>query len=145
MATITGTQGKDTLYGSQGTDLIVGLDGDDLLNLNCSTGADRMLGGSDKLYGHGGDDRLIGDAGNDTLDGGPGADRMFGGPGNDLDFAAAGDACLEANGGGHDHVYSNAKLTTLSDNVEALTLVVGAGGLSSGHGNDGANMLSGNV
>ncbi len=70
-ATVTGTNGNDTLRGGGKADRLVG------------------KGGNDKLFGAGGNDVLNGGPGNDLLVGGPGADKLSCGAGNDI---ARGDA-----------------------------------------------------
>ena len=59
MATITGTDGVDTLQGGADADLIIGLSGDD------------------SLSGGAGDDSLSGQGGNDSIDGGDGRDTVY--------------------------------------------------------------------
>ena len=73
MATITGTDGVDTLQGGADADLVIGLSGDDALS------------------GEAGNDILDGGSGNDTLRGGDGSfDFLIGGVGNDLIDGGAG-------------------------------------------------------
>jgi Ca2+-binding RTX toxin-like protein len=75
-ATITGTEGNDTLMGTAGSDVIVGLGGrDDISGL---AGNDLICGGSgrDTLRGGKGNDRLYGEAGKDILRGGAGRDKQ---------------------------------------------------------------------
>lgn len=94
MATITGTNGNNTLWGTQWADIMRGLGGNDYLN---------GQGGNDTLDGGAGADKLDGGAGNDTLDGGDGIDALFGGIGNDTLVGGSGDDYL--NGGpGHDWI-----------------------------------------
>ena len=75
MATITGTNGKNTLTGTNSKDTIVALDDDDIA---------AGLGGNDSIDGGNGNDSLFGGTGNDTILGGLGADLIHGGAGNDL-------------------------------------------------------------
>ncbi len=101
--------------------------------------------GNNSLSGAAGDDTLVGGAGNDTLDGGAGADAMTGGTGNDTYVVDnAGDTVSENAGEGTDIVQSSitASLTTLSANVENLTLT-GAAAID-GTGNALGNVLTGN-
>jgi hypothetical protein len=82
-ATLTGTDGKNSLAGTSVNDVIVGLGGNDVVR--GLAGADRLCGGrgKDKVSGGTGKDRLFGERGNDILRGGPGADRLVGGKGRD--------------------------------------------------------------
>ncbi len=99
-------------------------------------GADNGLDGLD------GSDTLLGGAGADTLDGGLGADSLVGGTGNDAYFVDdAGDAALEAAGGGADTISASIDFT-LVDEVEAL-LLTGTSD-TSGTGNAQGNQISGN-
>lgn len=92
MATLTGTDGDDTLEGGGGRDTLLGLDGDDLLRggghedeICGEAGSDSLFGGSrvDDLDGGEGPDRLLGGDANDWLFGGAGHDRLLGGTGSD--------------------------------------------------------------
>ncbi len=74
-ATITGTNGDDTLYGSNAGDVISALDGNDKVI---------GRGGNDTVYGGAGNDRINGQAGNDVLEGQDGEDWIVGGAGNDI-------------------------------------------------------------
>ena len=115
MATIRGTNKKQTLTGTNA---------------------------KDKIFGLGGNDTLLGLGGNDTLDGGTGRDTMKGGKGNDTYIVDnVGDRTIEKAGQGSDLVKS--KVTyTLSANVDQLTLT-GAGNIN-GTGNTLANVITGN-
>lgn len=73
-ASITGTEGADTLRGDAVANIIHGLGGNDTLY----GGA-----GNDTLNGGSGSDWLYGDDGDDVLDGGAGDDRLSGDRGND--------------------------------------------------------------
>jgi Ca2+-binding RTX toxin-like protein len=74
MASIYGSNIKETLNGTINDDYIFGFDGDDILN-----GGD----GNDYLDGGNGNDSLDGGNGNDSLDGGNGNDLLKGGKGVD--------------------------------------------------------------
>ena len=85
---------------------------------------------------------LVGNTGNNTLNGGAGADSMAGGTGNDTYVVDnVGDIILEAAGEGTDLVQSSVT-TTLSANVENLTLTGSAA--INGTGNTLANVMLGN-
>jgi len=113
----------ENLIGSMGNDA---LHGNDLNN--------SLVGGygNDWLNGRDGNDNLQGGAGNDGLYGGTGNDTMTGGQGDDTYFVdSAGDAVIEAVGGGKDTVLTSLESYTLGDNVENLNLgfvgIIGAG------------------
>ncbi|MEY4765486.1 MAG: hypothetical protein RI907_2159, partial [Pseudomonadota bacterium] len=99
-------------------------------------------GGNDTLSGAAGNDTLTGYAGNDLLDGGTGNDSLVGGLGNDTYVVdAAGDSVVENLGEGTDLVNASVT-TTLSANVENLTLTGTAAINGTGNGLD--NVLTGN-
>jgi Ca2+-binding RTX toxin-like protein len=107
-------------------------------------GADSLSGnsGNDTLLGGGGKDTLLGGGGNDLLDGGTGDDSMVGGAGNDTFMVdSAGDAVVEAAGGGTDVVRASISYT-LADHIEALELT-GTAALN-GTGNAADNTITGN-
>ncbi|MFM9936857.1 MAG: calcium-binding protein [Novosphingobium sp.] len=117
-------------------------DGDAVLLGGTAADALTGAGGNDLLDAGGGADTLAGGAGNDTLDGGEGADSMAGGAGDDIYYAdQVGDTISEADGEGHDLVFS-ANSFTLGAQVEDLILS-GLGAID-GIGNDEANGLYGN-
>ncbi len=96
------------------------------------------------LVGGAGADTLRGYQGNDTLDGGTGADFMYGGAGDDVYVVDnMNDFVSEQFGEGTDTVLSSAGFVALSDDIENLTLVAGAGWIS-GIGNALDNVLIGN-
>jgi Ca2+-binding RTX toxin-like protein len=114
------------------------------LVLNGDGGANTLIGSAenDTINGLGGNDVLIGAAGNDAIDGGADADAMVGGAGDDTYVVDnAGDAVIENAGEGTDTVQSSIS-TTLSANVENLTLT-GAAPIS-GSGNAAGNVITGN-
>jgi Ca2+-binding RTX toxin-like protein len=118
MATITGTNGADSLNGTEEDDLIQGLAGEDT---------------------------LLGNGGNDVLDGGAGADNMFGGVGDDTYLVNnPNDLVSEALDEGYDTVRANLDWA-LEENVEALELVRSSGNnaVLRGWGNSGDNNLTG--
>ncbi|MCL1481092.1 MAG: hypothetical protein MH213_07060 [Marinobacter sp.] len=95
------------------------------------------------LAGGAGNDTLIGGEGNDWLLGGAGADSMSGGTGNDTySVDNAGDIVIENLNAGVDVVEASIS-TTLTDNVENLTLV-GTGAIA-GTGNALDNVITGNA
>lgn len=98
--------------------------------------------GADSMLGTSASDTLSGAAGDDTLDGAGGSDRMAGGTGNDVYYVRqTGDVVGENAGEGTDHVHSFVS-TTLSDNVENLSLRSAA--VINGTGNTLNNTISGN-
>ncbi len=83
-ATITGTEGDDSLAATESDDVIAALGGND--SVKGADGDDLVCGGagSDTLKGGAGNDRLVGEGGKDTLSGGGGeGDVCKGGPGRD--------------------------------------------------------------
>ena len=96
-ATITGTDGNDTLVGTPQRDVIAALGGNDTV---------QALGGDDKVCGGDGDDQLNGTEGNDDIDGGVGDDSHDGGVGDDIlrggdgnDFLDGGTGTDDGDGG----------------------------------------------
>jgi hypothetical protein len=83
VATLVGSNGKDTLVGTNGNDVIAALGGNDLVK--GKKGNDRIClgGGKDTGRGAGGKDRILGQQKNDRLAGGPSNDRLNGGSGRD--------------------------------------------------------------
>ncbi len=128
-ATITGTQGDDSLEGTSGRDVIAGLGGDDEIvgrdgndlicgglgadivrsgrggdHLEGGEGPDVLIGGSgaDSVRGRAGLDLLRGSRGDDYLSGGDGEDRIAGQAGDDrLAGGESRHAPNEANAGDH--------------------------------------------
>lgn len=94
------------------------------------------------LQGHGGRDTLLGGAGDDLLLGGAGADRSAGGAGHDrYQVDDAGDAVVEAAGGGEDAVWALAASWASPDHVEAVYLA-GAARLLRGAPNTGQQLVA---
>jgi Ca2+-binding RTX toxin-like protein len=114
--TLVGNSGNNTLYG---------------------------MGGLDRIYGGGGNDTLYGGDGNDVeLNGGTGDDTMIGGAGSERYYVdSTSDRVIENPGEGFELVYASADYT-IGPNIEALTLVNGAGDIN-GWGNDIDNELLG--
>lgn len=99
---------------------------------------------SDALYGGAGNDILQGSgAGNDTLDGGIGADTLIGGIGNDSYYVDSSlDVIVEALNSGEDTVYSSINISSISENIENMTLI---GKAINATGNARANTVTGNA
>ncbi len=146
--TLSGGGGNDTLLGGRDRDRLDGGDGDD--SVDGGGGADRILfgAGSDTVTGGAGDDLLVWQSG-DTL-----ADRIDGGDGTDLlrllltpeqaaDPEIAADLAfwrvLSGLGGNGRMVFDSLALTV--ENIEAIEIVTGTGGLAA---NDDALELNEN-
>lgn len=87
---------------------------------------------------------LSGNVGNDILNGGGGADVMAGAAGDDLYYVNdAGDNVIEDEGQGNDSIMSSVTYSLEGRFVETLTLLGTA--VLNAYGNDGANILNGNV
>jgi Ca2+-binding RTX toxin-like protein len=97
------------------------------------------------------DDTLTGNAGSNKLNGGIGRDRMAGGDGDDIYVIDnAGDAIVEAGGGGVDKAVSTAVDLRLAANIETGKLLgvldldlAGNGGANRLQGNGGGNAIEG--
>ncbi|HEY9105960.1 MAG TPA: cadherin-like domain-containing protein, partial [Roseateles sp.] len=174
---LAGGAGDDTMDGGEGNDTYdVDSAGDTVIekpaegidtvrsSINYTLGADLenlTLTGTTALQGTGNaaDNVLVGNEaantlrgldGNDTLDGGLGADTLIGGTEDDTYVIDnAGDQIIELQGEGIDTVRSRIT-TTLSDNVENLTLIginaINGGGNALDNvivGNDAANVIDG--
>jgi VCBS repeat-containing protein len=167
--TLDGGAGADLLIGGTGDDTYIvdnlgdtpvelagqGIDtvksnltwtlGQNLENLTL-TGTDTIDGTGNELdnilTGNAAANTLTALAGNDTLDGGAGADTLIGGSGNDTYIVDnAGDLVIENTGEGVDLVKASVT-TTLSANVENLTLTGTA--VIDGTGNELDNVIVGN-
>jgi Ca2+-binding RTX toxin-like protein len=115
MATIHGTNGKDTIY-------------------NPFT-----LTGSDEIYGHDGDDAIYAWTGNDIVYGGAGADRLYGGAGSDTASYSDSDALVNVSlltGLG----FSG---TAQGDTLDSIENLIGSSYSDLLIGNNGANVLEG--
>ena len=111
--------------------------------------------GDDTITGGLANDFLVGGAGSDTLAGGAGNDTYLGGGGNDTFFVEdAGDALIEAAGGGTDIVYSSVSyqlaagqeveiLSTISNGGLAALNLIGNELSQTIYGNAGANIIDG--
>lgn len=168
--TLTGSSGNDVLDGGTGADSMAGGlgndtyvvdEGADVVSEVLNEGTDLVqsgisytlganlenltLTGSENLNGTGNtlNNVLSGNAGNNILDGAAGADSLIGGLGDDTYLVDnSSDVITEAIGGGFDTVSASAN-TTLSANLENLTLT-GTANLS-GAGNASDNVLRGNT
>ncbi|MDB5746177.1 MAG: hypothetical protein JWP72_1025 [Massilia sp.] len=149
--TLTDNVEKLTLLGSAD----IGGTGNELDNvINGNLGANVLDGraGNDTINGNLGNDLLIGGEGNDRLDGGIGLDAMLGGSGDDTYIVDnAGDQVGEEEGEGTDTVLASVN-TSLSANVEKLTLTGSANLAGTGNaldnvitGNSGSNVLDGGL
>ncbi|RYY24507.1 MAG: hypothetical protein EOP62_16800 [Sphingomonadales bacterium] len=126
---------SDLIFAAQ-TSVMRGGAGDDLLIA-------AMIGVT--MDGDNGNDVLVGSSGNDVLDGWNGADTMFGGDGDDTYVVDTdGDRTIEADGGGHDSVFSYIDYS-LQFWVEDGTLLGGSSSTIGLLGNRLDNTLRGNA
>ncbi|TCS72644.1 VCBS repeat-containing protein [Sulfuritortus calidifontis] len=141
-------EGIDTVKANLTWTLADNLDNLTLTGTNAIDGTGNVL--DNVITGNDAANTLTALAGNDTLDGGLGADTLVGGTGNDTYIVDnVGDVVVEAAGEGTDLVKAGVT-TTLSDNVENLTLTGTAAINGTGNvldnviiGNSAANTLSG--
>jgi trimeric autotransporter adhesin len=125
-------EGVDTVESSISWTLAADVENLTLTGANATNGA-----------GNGLSNTIIGNAAANRLDGAGGADSMSGGAGNDIYVVDnAGDATLEAAGGGTDSVESSISWS-LSTEVENLTLT-GTAAIN-GTGNTANNVITGNA
>ena len=127
----TGNASDNEIYGADGNDVLNGAAGQD--SLNGGEGADILLGGD----------------GNDLLDGGWDTvrDILIGGAGDDTYFLRAGDAVVEAIGGGNDTAYLLGDYT-LAAGVELETMTANAAANQYNTtivGNELANAINGGI
>jgi Ca2+-binding RTX toxin-like protein len=118
MATITGTNGADTLFGTINDDTILAKRGGDTVFGN--EGNDTIFGaqGGDFLFGGIGNDRIFGGLGNDQIYGDEGNDFLHGNRGNDTIFGGSGDDVLTG-GLGNDRLFGDESLKNFNVTVAA--------------------------
>lgn len=150
---LDGGAGNDTLDGGVGDDILTGGAGDDVYFVDSEVDAVNELdnGGTDTINstvnysligeyveklvligndaingtGNGYNNKLTGNSNNNTLNGGIGNDTMAGGLGNDTYVVDSSlDVIQENLDEGIDTIYSSVSVTTLSANVENLTLIL---------------------
>lgn len=136
MATLDGTNGRDSLRGTSG---------DDLIRLAGGPDQGFGVGGNDTAFGGSGDDSIYGGSGNDLLDGGTGNDRVDGGNGND-DVRGGWGEDLVLGGGGDDRLYGSLGRDRLDGGDGSDRLSGGDDGdrLTGGAGNDRLDGNTGN-
>lgn len=150
---IKGNIGNDTLKGSSGNDTIDG--GNDNDELFGEEDDDKLSGGAgnDLIKGNDGNDTLEGGDGDDTLDGGLGADKMIGGTGNDVYYIDNQKDTIEESTnaqGGKDTAFISISLNwknnfSVFKGVENLTLTGDKQDEFDAAGDDGVNVLTGNI
>jgi Ca2+-binding RTX toxin-like protein len=168
--TITGSSVANTIEGGTGADSMAGGGGDDtyvidnpgdVVTESASAGTDTVhasintilaanvenltLSGTSTINGSGNNrnNTLVGNGANNILNGGTGADSMAGGGGDDTYIIDnPGDVVTEDISAGMDTIQSSIT-TTLTGNLENLTLT-GTGAIN-GSGNDRNNALTGNA
>ncbi|SOZ64904.1 Metalloprotease, Hemolysin-type calcium-binding region [Cupriavidus taiwanensis] len=116
MATVTGTNGSDSLIGTATSDTILSGNGNDYVSagdgsdyVDAGNGDDIVEGGdgNDTLLGANGKDRVFGGRGNDSLSGGNGTDAVYGGSGDDVIGSADGASTLYTGDNGGDTLYGD--------------------------------------
>ncbi|PVY71042.1 putative secreted protein (type I secretion substrate) [Cupriavidus alkaliphilus] len=116
MATVTGTNGSDSLIGTAGSDTVLSGNGNDYVSagdgsdyVDAGNGDDIVEGGdgSDTLLGANGKDRVFGGRGNDSVSGGNGTDAVYGGSGDDVIGSADGASTLYTGDNGGDTLYGD--------------------------------------
>ncbi len=133
-------------WDDQGGDILTGVRGYHVVRTTTGDSGNNILTGDvlwDRMFGLNGNDTLTGLGGDDVLDGGGNADTMIGGIGNDTYVVDdPGDIVTEQAGEGTDTVQASTSYT-LTANVENLVLL--AGSLADGTGNDLDNTITGNA
>ena len=157
MATITGTNGADTLSGDQNNipenDTIDAKRGDDFVNgkagddyIEGGDGNDTLFGdaGNDTLRGEKNDDSLDGGVGDDSLDGGSGNDTLIGGDGHDELLGVSGMDSIDG-GDGDDTIDAGSDSDTVDGGVGNDVIDAGSGAdeIDGGSGNDSIDAGSG--
>ncbi|WP_316154520.1 VCBS domain-containing protein [Cupriavidus sp. BIC8F] len=116
MATLTGSNGSDSISGTTSADTILSGNGNDYVSagdgndyVDAGNGDDIVEGGSgdDTLLGANGKDRVFGGLGNDKLSGGNGTDAVYGGSGDDVIGSLDGASALYTGDNGGDTLYGD--------------------------------------
>ncbi|WP_439670008.1 Metalloprotease, Hemolysin-type calcium-binding region [Cupriavidus necator] len=116
MATLTGSNGSDSISGTTSADTILSGNGNDYVSagddndyVDAGNGDDIVEGGSgdDTLLGANGKDRVFGGLGNDNLSGGNGTDAVYGGSGDDVIGSIDGSSALYTGDNGGDTLYGD--------------------------------------
>ncbi|KUE87481.1 RTX toxin [Cupriavidus necator] len=116
MATLTGSNGSDSISGTTSADTILSGNGNDYVSagdgndyVDAGNGDDIVEGGSgdDTLLGANGKDRVFGGLGNDNLSGGNGTDAVYGGGGDDVIGSIDGSSALYTGDNGGDTLYGD--------------------------------------
>jgi Ca2+-binding RTX toxin-like protein len=150
--TLDGGAGADQLSGGQGNDIYVVDEAGDAVTEASAQGTDTVQSGItytltdnvENLTLTGGNAiNGTGNALDNVLTSSSGVNVLTGGGGNDTYVVGAGDSVVEQTGEGTDTVNSSVT-TTLSQNVENLTLVAGSG-MIAGTGNALDNILNGSL
>jgi len=154
MATITGTNGADTLNGTAGNDTIDARRGDDLVD--GKGGDDQIDGGkgNDEIDGGSGDDTIKAGGGNNTISGGSGSDEIESGGGDDVIDSGSEDDTIKAGGGhnviaagdGNDEIESYGGNDNIDSGSGDDTIKAGGGHntIAAGDGNDEIESYGGN-